>query len=70
VQAEQVLADYERWLGRQALAARTRSSYRRWVRVLAAHLTAGGELEGADRVRDADVRTAPGRRAAVAGRLP
>ncbi len=45
MQAEQILAEYERWLGRQALAARTRSSYRRWVRELVAHLTAGGELE-------------------------
>ena len=45
MQAEQILAEYERWLGRQALAARTRSSYRRWVRELVAHLTGGGELE-------------------------
>ncbi|MGH2947508.1 MAG: tyrosine-type recombinase/integrase [Solirubrobacteraceae bacterium] len=43
--AEQVLADYDRWLERQALAARTRASYRRWVGELAAHLDAGGELE-------------------------
>lgn len=45
MQAEQILADYERWLGRQALAARTRSSYRRWVRELVAHLADGGELD-------------------------
>ena len=44
MQADRVLDDYERWLGCQALAARTRSSYRRWVRELIAHLTAGGEL--------------------------
>ena len=36
---------YDRWLKRQALAARTRSSYRRWVRELVAHLAAGGELD-------------------------
>jgi hypothetical protein len=34
VQAERVVEEYERWLDRQALAARTRSSYRRWVREL------------------------------------
>jgi hypothetical protein len=45
VQADHVLGDYERWLGRQALAARTCSSYRRWVRELVAHLAGGGELE-------------------------
>ncbi|MGH2946709.1 MAG: tyrosine-type recombinase/integrase [Solirubrobacteraceae bacterium] len=44
--ADQVLADYDRWLERQALAARTRASYRRWVRELTAHLVAGDELEG------------------------
>jgi hypothetical protein len=31
VPADQILADYDHWLPRQALAARTRSSYRRWV---------------------------------------
>jgi hypothetical protein len=45
VQADHVLDEHQPWLGRQALAARTRSSYRRWVRELVAHLTAGGELE-------------------------
>jgi len=44
VPADQVLADYDRWLERQALAARTRSSYRRWVGELVAHLDAGDEL--------------------------
>ena len=43
--ADQVLADYDRWLERQALAARTRASYRRWVRELVDHLDAGDELE-------------------------
>jgi hypothetical protein len=37
VPADQILADHDRWLQRQALAARTRSSYRRWVRELVAH---------------------------------
>ena len=32
------------WLERQALATRTRSSYRRWVGELVAHLDAGDEL--------------------------
>jgi hypothetical protein len=45
VPAEQVLADYDRWLERQALAARTRASYRRWVRELVAHLDSGDELQ-------------------------
>jgi hypothetical protein len=44
VPADHVLAGYDRWLQRQALAARTRSSYRRWVGELVAHLDAGGEL--------------------------
>jgi site-specific recombinase XerD len=44
VPADQILADYDRWLQRQALAARTRASYRRWVRELVAHLDAGDEL--------------------------
>jgi hypothetical protein len=30
VLADQILADYDRWLERQALVARTRASYRRW----------------------------------------
>jgi site-specific recombinase XerD len=47
VHADEVLADYDRWLERQALAARTRASYRRWVRELVReHLGAGDELEG------------------------
>jgi len=46
VPADQVLADYDRWLDRQALAARTRAGYRRWVRELVEHLDAGDELEG------------------------
>jgi hypothetical protein len=46
VPVDQVLADYDRWLERQALAARTRASYRRWVRELVEHLDAGDELEG------------------------
>ena len=44
VLADQVLADYDRWLERQALATRTRGSYRRWVGELVADLDAGGEL--------------------------
>ena len=40
-----MLDDYDAWLDRQALAARTRSAYRRWVRELVEHLVAGGELE-------------------------
>jgi hypothetical protein len=44
VSADQILADYDRWLQRQALAARTRASYRRWVSELVAHLDAGDEL--------------------------
>jgi site-specific recombinase XerD len=43
--AAQVLEEYERWLTRQALADRTRSSYRRWVRELVADLAAAGELD-------------------------
>jgi site-specific recombinase XerD len=47
VLAEQILRDYDRWLDRQALAARTRAAYRRWVRELVAeHLDAGDELVG------------------------
>ena len=43
--AEHVLADYDSWLDRQALAARTRASYRRWVRELVdEQLAATGEL--------------------------
>jgi hypothetical protein len=45
MQADRVLDDYDGWLERQALAARTRSSYRRWVRELVAHLSAGSELD-------------------------
>jgi hypothetical protein len=47
VPADQVLADYDRWLDRQALAARTRTrtSYRRWVGELVEHLAAGDELK-------------------------
>jgi len=44
VPADRILADYDRWLQRQALAARTRTSYRRWVGELVEHLTAGDEL--------------------------
>jgi site-specific recombinase XerC len=44
VKAAAVLEEYERWLARQALADRTRSSYRRWVSELVAHLDADGEL--------------------------
>jgi site-specific recombinase XerC len=44
--ADQVLVDYDRWLQRQALAARTRASYRRWARELVEHLDAGDELDG------------------------
>lgn len=42
----EVLDDYDRWLSRQALADRTRASYRRWVGALVEHLAAGGELAG------------------------
>jgi hypothetical protein len=45
VPADQVLADYDSWLGRQALAARTRGSYRRWVRALVAYLEAADGLQ-------------------------
>ena len=45
MQADRILDDYDGWIERQALAARTRSSYRRWVRELIAYLTAGGELD-------------------------
>jgi hypothetical protein len=44
VPADQILADYDSWLERQALAARTRASYRRWVRELVEHLDAADEL--------------------------
>src|SRR4051795_11599389 len=43
--AAQVLDSYGAWLDRQALAARTRSAYRRWVAELLEHLVAGGELD-------------------------
>ena len=43
--AADVLDAYEAWLGRQALAPRTRSAYRRWVIELLEHLTAGDELD-------------------------
>ena len=42
--ATQVLADYDTWLERQALAPRTRTAYRRWVRELVEYLAAGDEL--------------------------
>jgi hypothetical protein len=41
----QVLADYDHWLDRQTLAARTRASYR-WVRELVVHVAAGDQVEG------------------------
>jgi integrase/recombinase XerD len=44
VLASEVLEDYDRWLSRQALADRTRASYRRWVATLVEHLRAGDEL--------------------------
>lgn len=43
--AAHVLTDYQRWLERQALAPRTRSSYQRWVAKLIADLTASGQLD-------------------------
>src|SRR3954470_16539648 len=43
--AARVLDAYGEWLERQALAARTRSAYRRWVAELLEHLVAGGELD-------------------------
>lgn len=43
--AAQVLDSYQAWLDRQALAARTRMAYRRWVTELLEHLVAGGELD-------------------------
>ena len=43
--AAQVLDAYGEWLDRQALAARTRSAYRRWVAELLEHLVAGDELD-------------------------
>src|ERR1035438_7629730 len=56
--AAQVLDEYVRWLARQALADRTRSSYRRWVRELVAHLAAGGELDAFLAVDGGDDRRA------------
>ena len=56
--AARVLEEYERWLTRQALADRTRSSYRRWVRELVAHLAAGGELDAFLAVDGGDDRRA------------
>jgi len=41
--AAHVLDAYGEWLDRQALAARTRSAYRRWVAELLEHLVAGDE---------------------------
>jgi hypothetical protein len=58
VQAGQVLEEYDSWLDRQALAVRTRSSYRRWVGELVAHLTAGGELDAFLAVDGGDDRRA------------
>src|SRR3954451_9338341 len=43
--AAEVLDGYGDWLDRQALAARTRSAYRRWVAELLEHLVAGEELD-------------------------
>jgi len=43
--AAHVLDAYGEWLDRQALAARTRSAYRRWVAELLEHLVAGDELD-------------------------
>jgi len=43
--AAHVLDAYGEWLDRQALAARTRSAYRRWVAELLEHPVAGGELD-------------------------
>ena len=45
MQADRVSDEYDWWLERQGLAARTRSSYRRWARELVAHLAAGRELD-------------------------
>jgi hypothetical protein len=45
VPADQILADYDHWLDREALAARTRASSRRWVSEFVAHLDAGDELQ-------------------------
>src|SRR4051812_38512390 len=43
--AAEALDAYDAWLGRQALAPRTRLAYRRWVRELLEHLAAGEELD-------------------------
>src|SRR4051794_7276938 len=43
--ATEVLEAYDAWLGRQALAPRTRSAYRRWVLELVEYLGAGDELD-------------------------
>src|SRR3954453_18499160 len=43
--AAAVLDAYDAWLGRQALAPRTRSAYRRWVLELVEYLVAGDELD-------------------------
>ncbi len=45
MQADKVLDGYDRWVERQALATRTRASYRRWVSELVENLSAGGELD-------------------------
>src|SRR3954464_11522793 len=43
--AAQVADEYGKWLDRQALAARTRSAYRRWVTELLERLDAEDELD-------------------------
>src|SRR4051794_28391407 len=43
--AAQVADEYGKWLDRQALAARTRAAYRRWVIELLEHLDAEDELD-------------------------
>jgi hypothetical protein len=43
--AAEVIDAYDALLGRQALAPRTRSAYRRWVVELVEHLLVGGELD-------------------------
>jgi integrase len=58
VDAADVLDCYEHWLGRQALADRTCSSYARWVREFVGHLDAGGELDAFLAVNGDDDRRA------------
>src|SRR3954470_15488742 len=70
--AARVLDAYGEWLERQALAARTRSAYRRWVAELVEHLVTGDELDaflGADGEHDRRAALTDWRRRLVDRRL-